>query len=177
MAERIELKDALSAAPNLIRMWSRQWHAPCLQDKVVCEWSARLTRSLGRAYPVRMLVRLNLVLQRSPYSSVFDEVLCHEVAHLAVFTLHGSEVASHGAEWKCLLVKAGYEPRTGLFIEANEERHGAAVWYEHTCLVCQATRRAKRAQPKWRCVACTQAGLEGKLFIRSLPVKMEATNG
>ena len=176
MTGRIVLQDALSGAPKLIRMWSRKWHAPRLQDRVVCEWSSRLTRSLGRAYPARMLVRLNLVLQRPPYSSMFDEVLCHEVAHLAVFTLHGGEVASHGSEWRCLLAKAGYEPRTGLFIEANAERHGTTVWYEHTCLVCQATRRAKRAQPKWRCVACRQAGLEGKLFIRSLPAKLEAAD-
>ena len=139
----------------------------------MCEWSSRLTRSLGRAYPARMLVRLSLLLQRPPYSSVFEEVLCHEVAHLAVHTLHGSQVATHGAEWKQLLKLAGYEPRRGLFIEHLADRDTIGLRYQHTCPVCQSTRMARRPPPTWRCIACRRAGLEGNLIIRSLPAKSE----
>jgi predicted SprT family Zn-dependent metalloprotease len=171
MKPKVSSQDAVSKAPKLIRIWSKKWQAPNLRNKVVCEWSSRLTRSLGRAYPSRMLVRLNRALQHRPYASIFNEVLCHEVAHIAVFLLYGAKAASHGPEWKRLVATAGYEPRTGLFLQTKAKRHGIAVWYEHLCPVCHATRRAKRAQPKWRCVACRRAGLEGKLSIRSLPVK------
>jgi predicted SprT family Zn-dependent metalloprotease len=168
--------DVLSAAPKLIRTWSRIWKTPYLRGKVVCEWSSRLTRSLGRAYPAQMLVRLNLALQRPKYASKFNEVLCHEVAHVAVFVLYGAEAGSHGPEWRRLIAKAGFEPRTGLFIQVSAKGHSTAVRYEHICPVCHATRRAKRSHPKWRCIACQQAGLEGRLDIRSRPAKLGATD-
>lgn len=174
MKSRIESTDSLSASRRLIRRWSGKWHAPHLVDQVTCEWSSRLTRSLGRAYPTRMLVRLNRLLQREPYLPLFEEVLCHEVAHVAVYVLHGSLAASHGVEWKQLLTLAGFEPRRELFIETNAARNPGACRYQHTCPVCQATRIAKSPHPRWRCITCRDAGLEGTLVIHSLPARSEA---
>ena len=173
MKSTFESTDNLSSARRLIRRWSTKWKAPLLVDHVTCEWSSRLTRSLGRAYPVRMLVRLHRLLQRPPHSSLFEEVLCHEVAHVAVYVLHGSQAASHGCEWKRLLTIAGYEPRRELFISTNAATDRPALRYQHTCLVCQATRMARSPNPKWRCIACQNAGLDGSLVIQSLPIRSE----
>ena len=41
-----------------------------------------MTRSLGRCYPERRLIRLALSLNDAP-RALFEEVLCHELAHLA----------------------------------------------------------------------------------------------
>lgn len=166
--------DGHSTVRRLVRRWSRKWQVHSLVDKLRCEWSFRLTRSLGRAYPSRLLVRLNPLLQRPPYSVFFEEVLCHEVAHVVVFTLHGPKAPSHGVEWKQLLKLAGYEPRRELFIKNDSRRDTSAARYAHTCPVCQATRVARNPHPRWRCVACRRAGLEGELVIHSFPAAPEA---
>jgi predicted SprT family Zn-dependent metalloprotease len=165
--------DALSAGRRLIRRWSAKWKVHRLAEQVTCEWSSRLTRSLGRAYPGRMLVRLSVLLQRSPYSPLFEEVLCHEVAHLAVHALHGSQASPHGPEWKRLLRLAGYEPRRALFVDNGGDHRIVRLAYEHTCPVCQATRVARHPHRSWRCAACRRAGLEGNLIIRNVRVKPE----
>jgi len=81
--------DELRNSPKLIRRWTRRWGAPALAREIACQWSPRLRRSLGRAYPERKLIRLSRLLQEPQYASLFEEVLCHEVAHIAAFHLHG----------------------------------------------------------------------------------------
>lgn len=105
-------------------------------------------------------------------------VLCHEVAHLAVFRLHGSKAAIHGSEWQHLLSTSGFKARRGLIIGNTSVGNTSVgntseVRYIHACPVCQATRTAKRPHHLWYCVACRQAGLEGLLVIHSRPVKKE----
>lgn len=85
--------DELRRCPQLIRRWARKWHVSALAGNITCEWSSRLRRSLGRAYPERDLVRLSELLKEPPYEQLFDEVLCHELAHVAVFHLHGKAAA------------------------------------------------------------------------------------
>jgi SprT protein len=68
-----------------------------------------MTRSLGRCYPDRKLIRIaRFVLDESEV--VFQEVLCHEAAHVAAFHLHGQTIRPHGREWKTLIQIAGYPP-------------------------------------------------------------------
>lgn len=72
------------------------WGMPWLQDIVSIEFSRAMRRSLGRCVPKRDLVRLNLsALLQNP--TLFDEALCHELAYIAVFELHGSEVRPHAS--------------------------------------------------------------------------------
>jgi predicted SprT family Zn-dependent metalloprotease len=70
-----------------------------------------MTRSLGRCHPERRLIRLASWLREAP-DVLLAEVLCHEVAHVAVHELHGSDCRPHGSEWKALMRTAGYPART-----------------------------------------------------------------
>ncbi len=41
-----------------IHRWLHLWNTPDLATRTTIEWSPRLTRSLGRCYPERRLIRL-----------------------------------------------------------------------------------------------------------------------
>lgn len=170
--------DDLSSCRTTLLKWTRQWGVPHLAEQISCEWSPRLRRSLGRAYPKRKLIRLSVLLKEPSYDGLFEEVLCHEAAHVTVLCLHGNSAASHGSEWKELVLSAGHQPRTfhvavdNLCSSLNQN-----VRYQHTCPVCQTSRAAKSPQPRWRCTECQRAGLEGKLVIRSQPMQKEVIDG
>ncbi len=151
-----------------VRRWAKRWGVASLADAIV-EWSPRLSRSAGRAYPQRMLIRLHLGIREPRYASLRREVLCHEAAHLAVFLLHGRNASQHGPEWRRLVELAGYEPRTGIHLPEFVLPEPPPVRFEHCCPRCHAKRFARRRQPSWRCYACRRAGLEGNLIIRPSP--------
>src|SRR5688572_26362964 len=92
----------------LARRWARLWGIPELGDRLQVNFSTRLRRSLGRCRPCEGRITLRADLRRSP--AELAEVLCHELAHVAVYRLHGMQCAPHGQEWKQLLRSAGYEP-------------------------------------------------------------------
>ena len=158
---------------KLLLRWARIWETANLAEQAQIEWSTRLTRTLGRAYPQEMLIRLNARLREPQYATILKEVLCHEAAHLAVHILHGRDAAMHGLEWKRLVEVAGYTPRTGIHIPALVSRGDSPIRYEHTCPICHAKRFAKRRQPSWRCVACRQLGLDRELIIHIHPATSE----
>ena len=93
--------------------WLHLWSTPDLATRTTIEWSPRLTRSLGRCYPERRLIRLAAFLEESE-NALLEEVLCHELAHLAARELHGRHIRPHGSEWKALMRAAGFEPKTRL---------------------------------------------------------------
>ena len=62
--------------------WLHLWDVPHLEAKSRIEWSPRLTRSLGRSYPDKRLIRIASYLESAP-DGLLQEVLCHEMAHLA----------------------------------------------------------------------------------------------
>ena len=139
----------LRKCPRLIRGWLRQWNTPDLAEQIKCEWSSRLRRALGRAYPTRSLVRLSLMLKEPQFETLFEEVLCHEVAHVVTFHLHGHRAQSHGTEWKELVRIAGFDPRTSHKMDTLPPAIGPeSICYEHVCPVCQSKRKATRPQSK-----------------------------
>jgi len=83
--------------------------------------------------------------------------------------LHGRDCRPHGPEWKALMRQAGFEPRVRIpaeqLVERPRGKKPGAVW-EHRCPVCQMVRMNRRRVPRWRCAACREAGLEGKLIIK-----------
>ena len=99
-------------APRLSEL-GRLWGAPDIAQTLRVEYSTRMTRSLGRAYPERSLIRIAAPLVHGP-ADFLDEVLCHEAAHIAVFRLHGRSVRPHGTQWQGLMRVAGFEPSTRL---------------------------------------------------------------
>ena len=68
--------------------FARTWGIPTLPARVTVHYSTRLRSSLGRCTPARGEVRLAAALAtRDP--DLHREVLCHEVAHVAVHIIHG----------------------------------------------------------------------------------------
>ncbi len=146
-----------------------KWNVPAIVDRVEIQLSQRLRSSLGRCVPNRGIVRLNRrLLVAQP--ALIEEVLCHELAHVATYELYGKRCRPHGPEWAALMRTAGFEPRVRARLSHDVEavvraaRAGRPL-YEHRCPVCQAIRLARRPVPQWRCAACAAAGREGKLVI------------
>lgn len=68
------------------------------------EWSSRLRRILGRAYPHERMIRLSTWLD----DTQARDTLRHELAHIAAGVQRG---APHGRRWQEWAVRLGVEPR------------------------------------------------------------------
>ncbi len=99
--------------PGRMAIWSALWEIPALESGVSVQYSLRMTRSLGRCYPERPLIRLANSLIDGQRTTL-EEALCHELAHIVVHELNGGMCRPHGPEWKAFMRKAGFEPRTRL---------------------------------------------------------------
>ena len=153
-----------------LRTWAREWNDPGLAQEATLEVSPRLTRSLGKAYPQRTLIRLNPSLLDPKDDRRLKEVACHEAAHLAVYRRFGKAARPHGPEWRHLIELAGFEPATTFKAETREGGDPRpALWFVHTCPVCGTQRRAKKPMPSWRCMPCREEGREGRLRITTEP--------
>jgi predicted SprT family Zn-dependent metalloprotease len=169
-ARNASLDAALSA---LIVVWLGAWRVPELADRISLSYSRRLRRSLGRCQPERAEIRLASWLVAAP-REILEEVVCHELAHAANWTLHGAKVRPHGPEWRALMSSAGFEPRArlpGEALPASLRVHTQPrLPFLHRCPNCNATRQGRLARPDWRCAGCMRAGRGGRLIIeRSLP--------
>jgi predicted SprT family Zn-dependent metalloprotease len=153
---------------GMLAPWCARWGVPRLEARLEIELSPRFRTTLARCSPARRVIRVAAFLVEAP-RPLLEEVLCHEAAHAAVAELHGRRLRPHGREWRELMRAAGFEPRVRLppgDLEALPERAipGRVTW-EHRCPVCQRRRSAGRPVRQWRCVACWQAGLDGRLLI------------
>ena len=68
------------------------------------EWSIRMRRLLGRAYPTLGLIRLSAWLDEAQAHNTMR----HELAHIAAGV---KRQAPHGAQWREWAIKLGVEPR------------------------------------------------------------------
>jgi superfamily II DNA or RNA helicase/diadenosine tetraphosphate (Ap4A) HIT family hydrolase len=96
-----------------IAAWGALWGLPGLEGQVQVEFSPRLRVSLGRARPDSGRITLHEGL-RGSRTGFLLEVLCHEVAHVAVVLLAREldrpPPAPHGPEWEALVMAAGFRP-------------------------------------------------------------------
>jgi hypothetical protein len=118
MATSVPIRKQLSVdIHRALASWCHLWGADDLAPKITVEFSSRMTRSLGRCYPDRNLIRIaKFVLEDS--DALVQEVLCHEAAHLAAHHLHGGSIRPHGPEWKALILMAGYPPTVRFKLES-----------------------------------------------------------
>ncbi len=158
--EQLISKDFQNKSEAFLALWG----LPELASYLDIKFSNRLRSSLGRARVDIRRVRLNPHLIKND-ESLLDEVLCHELAHIAVYERFGTTVKPHGPEWADLVRMAGYEPRLRIEV-SNVTSQGSGKRYEHLCPACQALRYAKRPMTRWRCKRCVSSGLEGELMIR-----------
>ena len=69
------------------------------------EWSRRMRRTLGRAFPAERRIRLSAWLDESQTG----DTLRHELAHIAVGA--SRRARPHGAQWRSWAARLGAEPR------------------------------------------------------------------
>jgi predicted SprT family Zn-dependent metalloprotease len=158
---------------NLLNRLSKKWKLPNLYwSDLQLEWSPRLKKSLGIAYPGKRLARFNCLLKLDEYSYLLDEVVCHELAHLVAYDHEKKYLANHNSVWKELMTEAGFEPRLGLSIDDLRpvSMKQNRVLYAHTCPVCHASRASLKPNPSWICIGCRNVGFDGKLNIVSRPM-------
>ena len=133
----------------------------------------RMRRSLGRCEPATGTIRLHPQLYDERVE-LFREVLCHEVAHVAVHRLHGRRAKPHGAEWAALMHSVGFAPRAtvdvGTLSKTLQRASRPRYAYLHRCPTCDARHRAGRVVRTWRCRKCHDAGRGGKLEIIRMTV-------
>jgi len=143
------------------------WGIKGIEDEIAIEFSPRLTRSLGRTKPIQKVVRLNLELLGDS-SSYLEEVLCHELAHIATVHKYGESSLPHGTEWRELIRLAGFEPRVRLYVSPGKPIQANSRVFLHKCPICFAERTAKRRMSQWRCGSCASNGLSGELLIEEI---------
>jgi predicted SprT family Zn-dependent metalloprotease len=167
----------LNAFRAPIRSWLALWGIPGFDGCLTIEWSSRLHRSLGRAFPGQCLVKLSPALL-TVRRVIALEAVCHEIAHVVVPQLHRKRCLPHGPEWAQLVRKAGFPARVRVPLSKEAPprertdrvtiataRKGSERCYIHTCPVCHIRRLAKRRISRWRCAACVAAGLDGRLTV------------
>lgn len=125
--------------------WCHLWGVEELGPEISVEFSSRMTRSLGRCYPERKLIRIAQFV-REESDALVQEVLCHEAAHVAAHHLYGSSIRPHGPEWKELMQRAGFPP---------------SVRYNRVALFAPPTRSPKRGR-----IASTLSNLRKKILRR-----------
>ena len=149
----------------LIHPWGCLWGLPGFEQNLTLRFSPRLTRSLGRCNPAAGTLTLRLGLPEDQIPSI----LCHEAAHIAVYLRFGAGRRPHGPEWATLVALAGFLPAVHApgpkTPSPRHSRQPGLFRYAHQCLVCQATRWARRPIRNWRCAECLRAGLTGDMQI------------
>ena len=163
---------------RLIAHWGKLWGLPELASTLSVQYSTRLRRSLGRCRPATGRVTLSAGLREaSPERRA--QVLCHEVAHVAVHQLYGHAAKAHGPEWRHLVTRAGFIPEVRAIAPEPEPSSlsvpSSILPYEHRCPVCQSVRYARRPVRRWRCAECLEAGLGGELVISRYPSSTPAS--
>ena len=160
---------------------ARKWSIPSEAMEVGFKENPRLRRAVARFRRDLRVIEFGPRFFAEPARQA--EVLCHELAHVAVVFLHGPKAKAHGPEWRALVEMAGYRPASfvarpasagelaGICQKSQMQRAaGFKPIYEHRCPVCQMVRRAKRPVPQWRCAACAAVGLPGTLAVKRMSV-------
>jgi SprT protein len=114
-----------------------------------------------------MVIRLNSELYAT-LNDYLDEVICHELAHIAAVHLHGPSIKPHGHEWQKLVRLAGYEPSIRLRVDGQKTVGNAPRKYKHYCPVCHSQRTSRTQMTRWRCTACVANGISGELQIEEM---------
>jgi hypothetical protein len=158
-------EPSLTKLAALIHPWGCLWGVPGFEQNLTLRFSPRLTQSLGRCNPAAgtITLRLGLPVDQIPY------ILCHEAAHVAAFLRFGSGLQPHGPEWASLVALAGFPPAVNApgprTPSSRNPAQPGSFRYAHQCLVCQATRWARRPIRRWRCAECLAVGLTGEMRI------------
>jgi predicted SprT family Zn-dependent metalloprotease len=143
------------------------WGVEEIRNDIQVEFSTQLTRSLGRTQPLQKVIRLNTELCTT-LNDHLDEVVCHELAHIAVVYQHGVSIKPHGEEWQNLVRSVGYEPTVRMYVNSQASPGKLLKSYRHYCPVCHSQRIGRTRITGWRCTECVANGLSGELKIEKI---------
>jgi predicted SprT family Zn-dependent metalloprotease len=157
------------ALSRIVTRWCSQWSVPNLIGQITFAENNRLRSSVARWLVSQHRLEFGALFFSGNVNH--REVLCHELAHAAVSLKYGRRARAHGAEWRELVRAAGFLPRSRLPRSHARRRVSAqppsrSEFYEHRCPVCQSAWYARKPVKAWRCGACAQVGLPGRLDIR-----------
>lgn len=166
------MRESGTQLPNrllqALNSWGKKWGIPEIAGTVTFSYSNRLFRTFARCHPLQHRIVMREDLARAPYCFL-AEVVCHELAHLATYRLHGPLAKPHGKEWQELVRSAGFEPRIRIQNVSAEKpirkRRISTTIFEHRCPVCQIVKVSRRRVVNWRCAACLDSGLDGAMVI------------
>jgi predicted SprT family Zn-dependent metalloprotease len=169
MAGQTHIDPSIEPYWEYVERWADTWELPDIADQVRIEFSNRLRTSIGLCYPERSLIRLHPVV-RELDEPVFLEILCHELAHVAVYRRFGRRCRPHGREWIGLMEAAGFVararlPQGSVFATPAQRAARKTILWHHRCPRCHASRTARRPVYTWRCAACRKRRHSGKLRI------------
>jgi|SRR5690606_1642370 len=158
----VQVRRALNEA---IARYAELWSRPDLSETVSTRFSTRLSKSWARTNLESRTITLAATLQGD--LSRLEEVLCHELAHIAAHDSVGRQEGPHGPTWKQLVRIGGFEPRLRLAYGDDAPRVVVRrpSRFLHRCPVCDFSRVAARPVSSWRCADCVMAGLRGDLVI------------
>lgn len=158
----VQVRRALVEA---IARYAELWSRPNLSETVSTRFSTRLSKSWARTNLDTRTITLAITLRSD--LACLEEVLCHELAHIAAYDSIGRREGPHGPTWKELVRVGGFEPRLRLADGHNAPRTivRRRSRFLHRCPVCDFSRFAARPIRSWRCADCVTAGLRGDLVI------------
>lgn len=155
-----------------LRALAGRWQVRWLAQDVQVVLNDRLRVALARARPDERVIEVSQRFLGLPRRQQ-REVICHEAAHLVVWRQHRKAARPHGPEWSALLWSAGYRASVTIPTEGTAAAPTAPVRvqplvfaFEHRCPVCHYSRISKHPVHRWRCRACIEAGLPGRMLIR-----------
>lgn len=102
--------DTIPEALTLVREVYTKLGDHSLADKIRIEFNPRLTSCMGTARFSQKVIHLSLPLWRRATTKQRRDLIIHEACHLFAEHRCGSEIRSHGAEWRYFMCKAGIEP-------------------------------------------------------------------
>lgn len=98
----------------------------------------------GRAHYGMWKVDFNPILAKDNLQTYLDDVVPHEVAHLATWLVYpnalkrgfGQKRRPHGAEWASIMVALGADPKRTHSMDTTEARVRTKVTYSYKCSGC-----------------------------------------
>lgn len=159
------MKTAQGQLDALAKIW-KQPRVSRLRISV----NPNLKSTLARWLPRTDVIEISTAA-KSRGNSALREIICHEAAHVVVWSQSGLTARPHGSEWAALMRAAGFEPRATL-VRCGRRRYTTTdTRVRHVCPVCQFSKFAKRWMPRWRCPECRAIGLEGKLKTERVTIR------
>jgi len=159
--------DQFAEIESIVSRLCKLWSIESIEDQITIEYSPRVTHSLGRTQPLKKVVRLNPEVSTS-LSKHLEEILCHELAHIATVHKYGESPLPHGQEWQSLVRQAGFEPIIRMHVSSNKLSRVSTKRFRHKCPICFTERIAKIRMTRWRCSGCVKDGMDGELVIEEV---------